>query len=99
MTGLQNRIRGLFCALVAVVTIAPGFPEALGAATPAVPEKIGKTGSDEPCRLTPQEKHWMRNPESQWPPSRRERLKRCDDRPVGPVPGIKTAPAKDNRTN
>lgn len=53
----------------------------MAAGTPDGPLKVEKGIQAEPCRLTPQEKHWQRNPESQWPPSRRERIRRCDDQP------------------
>ena len=33
----------------------------------------------EPCQLTPVEKYLERHPESQWPPSRREEIRRCDN--------------------
>ena len=42
----------------------------------------GKTpgsNSGEPCQLTPVEKYLERHPESQWPPSRREEIRRCDN--------------------
>lgn len=33
----------------------------------------------EPCQLTPVEKYLERHPESQWPPSRRDEIRRCDN--------------------
>lgn len=53
----------------------------MAAGTPEGPLKAEKGTQAEPCRLTPQEKYWQRNPESQWPPSRRERIHRCDGQP------------------
>ena len=38
----------------------------------------GKAES-ESCELTNLERHWQRNPESQWPVYRRERLRKCED--------------------
>lgn len=99
MMGWHSRTGGLLCALsVAVMTLFLSLA-ARAADFPAVPEKPQKTVEDEPCRLTPLEKHWMRNPESQWPPSRRERVKRCDAGSAGPAPGIKTRLEKGNRTD
>ena len=51
----------------------------------AVQAAEAKTATDkgsEPCRLTPVEKYLERHPESQWPPSRREGIRRCDNTPA-----------------
>lgn len=41
--------------------------------------KTGGNRGSEPCQLTTVEKYLERHPESQWPPSRREELRRCDN--------------------
>lgn len=68
--------------ILLVVTPAVLLPGSISAAeTPEGTLKAESGKQAEPCRLTPQEKYWQRNPESQWPPSRRERVHRCDGQP------------------
>ncbi len=45
----------------------------------AADAKTHGSNSGEPCQLTPVEKYLERHPESQWPPSRREEIRRCDN--------------------
>ena len=45
----------------------------------AADTKTAGSNSGEPCQLTPVEKYLERHPESQWPPSRREEIRRCDN--------------------
>lgn len=51
-----------------------------GSAQASSAQPAQKTPS-EPCQLTPVEKYLERHPESQWPPSRREEIRRCDNVP------------------
>ena len=68
-------------ALLAVAAVFFSAGSVLAAENPERPAKVEIGTQAEPCRLTPQEKYWQRNPESQWPPSRRERIHRCDGQP------------------
>ncbi len=45
----------------------------------AADTKTATNKDGEPCQLTPVEKYLERHPESQWPPSRREEIRRCDN--------------------
>ncbi len=45
----------------------------------AADANTAKNKSAEPCQLTPVEKYLERHPESQWPPSRRDEIRRCDN--------------------